>query len=318
MKHKQNKFLKWIKYNFDNLMSKGTSAPLFLLLGGSFIFLLILSGLLILTGILTPEIVANGKVEGDIDYFDAIYITLLRMLDPGVVAGDPVIWPFLTFMLVATLGGLFLFSVLIAIVNSGVINKLTDLRKGKSFVLETNHTIILGWSFQVFPIVQELVIANENLKHASIAILAEKDKIYMEDEINSKVKDLKTTKVVCRTGSPIDLIDLEILNIHEAKSIIIIAPETKDPDSIVIKTILAITNNPNRKHDTKYHIVAEIRDPRNVAIAEIAGRDEVQLVIFDYLISRITAQTCRQDCQSFSMSYLTSVEMKSISKKNLR
>ena len=42
------------------------------------------------------------------------------------------------------------------------------------------------------------------------------------------------------------------------------------------------------------HIVAEIRHTRNVPIAEIAGRDEVQLVIFDYLISRITAQTCRQ------------------------
>lgn len=294
MKHEQHKFIKWVKYNFDNLMSKGTSAPLFLLLGGSFIFLIILSGLLLITGILTPEIVANGKVNGDVNFFDAIYITLLRMLDPGVVSGDPIIWPFLTFMLVATLGGMLLFSVLIAIVNSGVINKLTDLRKGKSFVLETNHTIILGWSFQVFPIVNELVIANENLKRASIAILAEKDKIQMEDEISSKVKNLKTTKVVCRTGSPIDLMDLEILNIHEARSIIIIAPETKDPDSIVIKTILAITNNPNRRPDTKYHIVAEIRDPRNVAIAEIAGRDEVQLVIFDYLISRITAQTCRQ------------------------
>jgi hypothetical protein len=233
-------------------MSKGTSAPLFLLLGGSFIFLLILSAILLLTGILTPDIVANGKVPGEIDFFDAIYITLLRMLDPGVIAEDPIIWPFLTFMLIATLGGLFLFSVLIAIVNSGVINKLTDLRKGKSFVLESNHTIILGWSFQVFPIVNELVIANENLKNASIAILAEKDKIHMEDEINSKVKDMKTTKVVCRTGSPIDLMDLEILNIHEAKSIIIIAPESKDPDSIVIKTILAITNNPNRKaNDTR-------------------------------------------------------------------
>ena len=225
MKHEQHKFIKWVKYNFDNLMSKGTSAPLFLLLGSSFVFLLIISALLILTNVVSPEIVTNGKAVGDIDFFDAIYMTLLRMLDPGVVSEDPIIWPFLIFMLIATLGGLFLFSVLIAIVNSGVINKLTDLRKGKSFVLESNHTIILGWSFQVFPIVQELVIANENLKSASIAILAEKDKIHMEDEINSKVKDLKTTKVVCRTGSPIDLIDLEILNIHEAKSIIIIAPE---------------------------------------------------------------------------------------------
>lgn len=294
MKHEQNKFIKWIKYRFDNLMSKGTSAPLLLLWGASILFMLVIAALMLVIGVLPNDLVINGKVTGDIGFFDALYMTFLRMLDPGVVSQDPVIWPFIIFMILATIGGLFFFSVLIAIVNSGVINKLTDLRKGKSFVLETNHTIILGWSFQVFPIVKELIIANENQKNASIVILAENDKIFMEDEISSKVGDMKNTKVVCRTGSPIDLIDLEILNIHEARSIIIIAPESKDPDSIVIKTILAITNNPNRKSDTKYHIVAEIRDPRNVAIAEIAGKDEVQLVIFDYLISRITAQTCRQ------------------------
>lgn len=285
------------KYYFDNLMSKGTFAPIFLLFLSAGLIIIVLSSVLLLTGSIpydTHEILGIDK-SNPVGFFDALWITLLRMLDPGVISNDPLNKRFLIFMLFATLGGILMISVLIGIINSGVTRKITDLRKGKSFVVESNHTVILGWSFQVFPIISELVIANENQKNAVISILADKDKVEMEDEIKSKIGNTKTTRVVCRTGNPIDLHDLEIVNLHEAKSIIIIAPESRDPDSIVIKTILAITNNPNRKKAPhKYHIVAEIRDPRNVPIAEIAGKDEVQLVIFDYLISRITAQTCRQ------------------------
>ncbi|MDQ1265477.1 MAG: hypothetical protein QG635_627, partial [Bacteroidota bacterium] len=285
-----------LKYQFDNLMSKGTSAPILLLLFSAVVIVLSIAALLFLTqSIPISDAGILGLSKEKWNFFDAIWITLLRIMDPGVISNDPMNIKFLIFMLTATLSGIVFVSILIGIVTSGVERKLTNLRKGKSFVVEKRHTVILGWSFQVFPIINELVIANENQKNECIAVLAEKDKVEMEDEIRSKVPDTKSTRVVCRTGNPIDLHDLEIINPHEARSIIIIAPEMNEPDSNVIKTILAITNNPNRKPlPHKYHIVAEIRDPRNVAIAEIAGKDEVQLVIFDYLISRITAQTCRQ------------------------
>ncbi len=290
-------FSMYLRYKFDNLMSKGTFAPLLLLIVTAVSAIFIWSLLLYVTDAVPLNHTGVLGIQGQhpISFMDAIWITFLRTLDGGVISTDPSDLRFLLFMLVATLGGLMMFSTLIGIVNSGVRGKINNLRKGKSFVVETNHTVILGWSFQVFPIISELVIANENQKNPSIAILAETDKVDMEDEIRSKIGDTKNTRVVCRTGNPIDLHDLEIINLHQARSIIIIAPDTAEPDSSVIKTILAITNNPNRKPAPhKYHIVAEIRDPRNVPIAEIAGRDEVQLVIFDYLISRITAQTCRQ------------------------
>lgn len=291
---KQNTTSQWIRYHFDNLMSKSTVAPLLLLLVVVILAISILSLILYYTGIIPNDVQVNGITDNP-NFLEVIYLTLLRMLDPGVISGDPVRPWFITFMLVATIAGLFITSILIAIVNSGVIKKINNLRKGKSFVFEKNHTVILGWSFQVFPIISELIVANENQKSMSIVILAEKDKIEMEDEIMIHVGDTKNTKVICRTGNPIDIHNLELTNLHEARSIIIIAPEDSyDPDSSVIKTILAITNNPHRDPKHLFHIVAEIRDPRNVIIAEIAGKEEVQLVIFDYLISRITAQTCRQ------------------------
>ncbi|MGA2296492.1 MAG: potassium transporter TrkA [FCB group bacterium] len=287
-----------IRYAFDNLMSKGTFAPIALLFVATVVFIIIIAVLVYITHAIpaTPDWQVYGlKDTKNVTFLDSVWVVILRTLDGGVVGQDPIDIYFLIYMFIATIGGLLMLSTLIGIVNSGVVNKINDLRKGKSYVVEKNHTVILGWSFQVFQIVSELVIANENQKNPSIVILAEKDKVEMEDEIKTKIGGTKNTRLVCRTGNPIDLHDLEIVNLNDARSIIILAPESNDPDSIVIKTILAITNNPNRKpYPQKYHIVAEIRDPKNVAIAEIAGKNEVQLVVFDYLISRITAQTCRQ------------------------
>jgi voltage-gated potassium channel Kch len=109
-----------------------------------------------------------------------------------------------------------------------------------------------------------------------------------------KVVDFKNTKVVCRTGNPIDLTDLEIINPHTAKSIIILSPEgMEDPDSLMIKMILAITNNPQRRPES-YHIVAEIRDPKNIEVARLVGKNEVSFILMEDVLSKIIAQTCRQ------------------------
>jgi Castor and Pollux protein voltage-gated ion channel component len=99
--------------------------------------------------------------------------------------------------------------------------------------------------------------------------------------------------VICRTGSPLDLNDLEIVNPHDARSIIILAPESDEPDSAVIKSILAITNNPHRRPEP-YHIVAELADLRNLEVARMVGRHEAELVVTSDLISRIIVQTSRQ------------------------
>ena len=64
------------------------------------------------------------------------------------------------------------------------------------------------------------------------------------------------------------MLDLAIANPHQAKSIIILAPEKGNADPLTIKTILAITNNPNRRVEP-YHIVAEIKDEKNLEVAKM-------------------------------------------------
>ncbi|HLF28745.1 MAG TPA: potassium transporter TrkA [Anaerolineae bacterium] len=274
-----------LRYRFDNTMSKGPIALIGWLFLASAIFIFILSVIVIIAGI-RPE---DGE---QLSLLETIWLSLMRTLDAGTMGGDAG-WGFRLSMLVVTFGGIFVVSTLIGVLTSGIEHKLGDLRKGRSFVVEANHTVILGWSPQVFSIISELVIANANQSRACIAVLAEQDKVEMEDAIRARVGGTGRTRIVCRTGSPIDLADLEIVNPHAARAIIILSPESADPDSHVIKTILALTNNPQRRA-TPYHIIAEIRDAKNLEVAKMVGRDEAQLIVAGDLIARIAVQTCRQ------------------------
>lgn len=246
--------------------------------------------------IAAAAIISIGGLTQDegsaIGFIEAAWDSLMRTLDPGTMGGDTG-WGFRIVMLGVTIGGILIVSLLIGILANGISGKLDDLRKGHSFVIETNHTLILGWSEKIFPIISEIIIANENQKNPLIVILAPLDKVEMEDEIRIKIPELKNTRVICRTGDPIDSDDLKIVNPDKARSILILAGNEANPDIHVIKTVLAIINNPVRKN-TKYHIIAEIHSRKNKEVAEIAGKDEVTLVHSDELIARVTAQTCRQ------------------------
>lgn len=124
-------------------------------------------------------------------------------------------------------------------------------------------------------------------------ILAEHDKVEMEDSIRDKVQDMRNTRVVCRSGSPIDLRDLQIVNTHAARSVIVLSPAGDDPDPSVIKTMLALTRGPNRR-PTPYHIVAEIQDSENLEAARLVGGDEAVLIDKGETVARLIVQTSRQ------------------------
>lgn len=274
-----------LRYKFDNLMAKGPIA----LIG----WLGILSLVLVVVAALILTVTGFTQDDGEtMNFVEASWKSLMRTLDPGTMGGDTG-WGFRIIMLGVTLGGIFIVSTLIGVLASGISNKLDELRKGHSFVVEKGHTLILGWSEKIFPIISELLIANENQKNPVIVILGHVDKVAMEDEIKARIPDTKNTRVICRSGSTIDLNDLEIVNPHDSRSIIILTQDGNDPDISVIKTILALTNNPNRRTEP-YHIVAEISDNKNKDVAEMIASGEVTLVHTEDLISRVIAQSCRQ------------------------
>ena len=62
----------------------------------------------------------------------------------------------------SALGGMFITALLLGIVSDAVGDYVDDLKKGRSDVLETNHTLVLGWSDKTLPIVEQVSNANES------------------------------------------------------------------------------------------------------------------------------------------------------------
>ena len=277
-----------LRYRFENTLSKGTVAII------GWLALLSLAIVVLASLILAAMRVGQDPEDHEHPYgfFEGIWQAMLRTLDPGVVAGDSG-WQLRLLMLIVTIGGIFIVSILIGTITSGLEARLTELRKGRSRVIEKNFTLILGWSSKVYSIIGELLIANENQKDPCIVVLSERDKVEMEDDIRAKFPSTRNTRVICRSGNPLDLDDLAVVDPHSARSVVVLAPETENPDIHVIKSVLAITNNPARKQEP-YHIVAEIRDAKNLEAAALVGGKEAIYVQGEELIARVTAQTCRQ------------------------
>ncbi len=283
----QPSFRQKFKYRFDNIMSRGTPAMVGMLFLLSLIVVFIAGAI-----ISTAEFVQEAGSE-PLSFGEAAWESLMRTLDSGTMGGDTGTG-FRLVMLFVTLGGIFVVSALIGVLSNGLEDQMDRLRKGRSQVLENNHSLVLGWSPQIFTVLNELMIANENQNNARIVVMADKDKVEMEDEIRERVEVRGKTRIICRNGSPIDPNDLEIASPHQAKSIIVLPPENNDPDTDVIKTVLAITNNPNRRAE-KYHIITQIRHAKNLPVLKLVGaNDNVQAILTGDLIARIVAQTSRQ------------------------
>jgi ion channel POLLUX/CASTOR len=275
-----------VRYAFDNVMARGTGALLAGLFVVSAALIVAFAALIALTGIAADQ---------GLDFPAVLWRNLMRTLDAGTMGGDEGTAPFLWATLLVTLVGVFVISTLIGIINNGIQGRLENLRKGRSRVIESGHTVILGWSQQIHAVVAELIEANANQRRRAIVIMAERDPVAMEEEIRSRLGPggTRTSRLVFRSGSPLDMGDLAIASVGTSRSIVILAPESDDPDPEVIKTILAIVNHPGRRQEP-YHIVAAIRDHANLAVARMVGRDEVELIPTEDVIARIAAQTCRQ------------------------
>jgi len=278
-------FRERLSYAFDNTLSRGPVALIS--------WLALVTALLVIVAI--AVIVAGKGIPDGTSVIAVAWDVLYQALTPNPV--DPTAFPplFMVVTFVVTLGSLFLVSILIGLLSNEIENRVDTLRRGRSKVIESDHTVILGWSSQIFNIISELVIANENRKQgAVISVLADRDKVEMEDEIRGRIPNTKNTRIICRSGNPIELVDLEIVSPHTARAIIVLPPDEEDADIFVIKTVLAIINNPNRRSG-QYHIVTQLREEKNLDVINMIGRkDNVQAVLVGDVIARVVAQTSRQ------------------------
>jgi voltage-gated potassium channel Kch len=275
------------RYLMDTLYSRGTAMVIVSLGLFSLVIILVATATLVLS-----QMAPGG--EASYSFVEALWATMLHtLLGAGSIGGRESIWGYRFFTLALSFASIFVTSFFISALTNGMANRVSDLRRGRSVVVEDGHTVILGWSEQVFTVISELVVSMSGRSKSCITVLGPEQKVVMEEQIRQHVGSTGRTRIVCRTGDPMDLADLKIASLNTARNINVLQPSGSHPDADVIKIILAILNHPERKKQP-YQVVAPIRNLPNIEVARVAGKNEVEWVITSDIVARLVAQTAVQ------------------------
>ena len=118
-----------------------------------------------------------------------------------------------------------IFALVIGVVSTEVSDFVENLRKGKSRVVESGHTLILGQGDKLIPTLRQLCLANESEGGGLIAILTSAPKEDLEVSIKEAFAglDYLGTNIIVRTGYSHIASDLDRVSACSARSIIILS-----------------------------------------------------------------------------------------------
>jgi|JI8StandDraft_1071087.scaffolds.fasta_scaffold02748_5 hypothetical protein len=298
------------RYSIDNFMSRGGVSIFLALLSLFAAAFLIMSLLRFGVNLFFPE-------ENVIGTSDQLWRVFLQISDAGAVAEDgesSVVNKIIGILTV--FAGLVLFSSLVAFITSQFELRIEALRKGKSNVIEREHTLILGFRERIVEIVRELIIANESEKDAAIVVLAEEDKETMDDFFNEHLEDRKTTRIITRSGTTSSVEALRKMGVDSAKTILILngassastVAQKSIADARVLKTIMAVVAAASQDGHPLPPIVAEIHSARKRRLAESVEPGRITTMDEDGILSKLLVQTSRTSGLSIVYSNLVGFE----------
>lgn len=278
------------RYAFDTLMARGAHVLLGWQVLAAVAAVVLIALVIVLLGMVPVD------EHGDpISFAALVWLTLMHAIDPGTITGDESAPAWRAIMMTTTVLGILLVGSLVAVLVASVNQRFDSLRRGRSRVLEEDHTLILGWSRQIFTIVSELAVAHASKSHC-VVVCAEHDKVWMEEQLRSEVAilgKLGRLRLVVRSGDPTDPDMLTQVAVEQAQAIVVLDAESSPNDTQVLRTLLAVGRT-TPEAGYRQHVVTELDDPRNVAVAQMTGDRRIEALVVGDLIAKIAVQTCLQ------------------------
>ncbi|ELV06207.1 hypothetical protein H263_05592, partial [Brachyspira hampsonii 30599] len=226
-----NKLLKYIKYKIDRVFNKGLLYQLMILV------IIIVSILLVVS--LFMKIVFNYPIS------EAFWDSLMQFIDTGNISAAEADRGFngivITFLAV-TFFGVCGWGLLIAMINNSLQERIQNLSNGNAFIMERNHSIILGYGEEVLTIINEFMSGRAK----NIVLLSEENSYAIKNEFLF-YKNYKKTNIVIRQGDPSIFENLQLLNIEKASNISIVNDDDVKSLKILLSLKKILKGNPNTK-----------------------------------------------------------------------
>ena len=266
------------KYWFDNRMATGSLGFIRVLIAASVIVAVVIAGLIILCGF--SEEGENASV-----FWDSI-ATLINAWMPYYEDGTP---GYLILMSVVAIAGVLFTSVLIGIITSAIEEKISNLKRGNSLVLESNHIVVLGFYPGEYTLLRQLILAAAG-KPACVVIAEDMDREEMEQNIADNLSIPKNFRIVCRTADITDPTSLEKCSVETCQTIIV----SPTDDIRTIKTVLAVSALLDEKGVPEISVNAIISKNEYRIPPSIAEANNITTLQTNSILAKMIAHSCTQ------------------------
>ena len=263
----------FFKYHLENFIARKSNFVYFLLV------ISIISALLML------GVKGVFGMNDDKPFFDQWWDSLTNIINIG--SGDNFNERLVNFLYWAL--GVAFSGTIIAFLAAKVSNFITNLNKGKSTIIDTNHYVIIGWNANIFNIFAEIQTANLNQSKPTILCFNGLDNLEMRAMIDLEISKFKKIRVLTRSGDVYNIADLARTNAKNAKSVIILDDTVKKNFNIET-TLLAVKKNiPNNN----IPIVVQFSNEDNIATLSDLMSNQLYPISKNKLISNVTSQAVR-------------------------
>ncbi|MHC4828844.1 MAG: CASTOR/POLLUX-related putative ion channel [Planctomycetota bacterium] len=297
-----------LQYGFDNVMARGGASVLLAIL----VILLICFALLTLLRLGLMAAFPEASLTGTAD---AGWRTFIQLLDPGGMYDDQEGRLVHKVMGLATVSaGLIFFSSLIAFVNNLFDNKVAELRKGRSAVIESDHTIVIGFGDSTVEVVRQLVQAMASEARPAVVIASARDKVEMDDELQETLPQRFGVRLITRSGDVNQPRFLRRMSVPEARSIIVLNPasvaespsDREHGDARVLETLIALTAAVG--DEPLPPVVAQIHTAAARRLAEGLAPGRITMVDTNDILARILVYTSMSPGLAFVYAQLVGFE----------
>ncbi|MFE0645529.1 NAD-binding lipoprotein [Streptomyces sp. NPDC058877] len=187
---------------------------------------------------------------------------------------------------------LFYVSTLVSLITAGLTDRVIALGRGHARVLESGHTVVLGWSEQIPTVLSELVAAHTDGRRRVVTLLADRDKASMEEDLHAAVGTTGRTRVICRSGRPTDPVALARVSPGTADSVLVLPHDDPRADVEVVKTLLSLSAAVGEERPVR--VIAAVRDDRYLTAARLAGGPLATVLGTDDLAARLLVDCARR------------------------
>jgi len=251
-----------------------------------------------------------------------VYGVLYRA--PGAKVTEETSWLAGLIMNIVFLLGLFTFAVVLGIISEEIKTQVRDVKSGNYAILAQEHTLVLGWNSAAVPLLRQIALAKHNVPkpgafenlglggpankkstarmcmapvfEGPVVILADHPKEAMDAAVAGALCHQKHLQVLTREGAPHFLRDLEGVSAGQAKTVIVLQPDTAaEPFKNTAATVMALRTTRSHWHPSlqaadQTVVIQTAPELRPVPQTALSGSQKTRSHI-DFLMLRVNTSS---------------------------